>query len=207
MDSTVLAALVAVLVALIAAQGIQLWPSYKGTIYQELFSSFLEYFWHMRFQHDLSTSSYLKSKVGSHRIVYNAAVGKKGAKLADFVTVFSEHGFISICLMPYSGDVVSAVGNGNWKVTRQGKTVRMPSPLALVAQQKQFLRKTLGDEVPIHYVIAFGDESTFEHADSAVPVKTAKKAVEELCDMREGGIGPDEVTNAFELFRKVCADD
>lgn len=207
MDSTVLVALVIVLVAFLVARGIQLWPTYKGTIYQELFSSFLEYFWRMRFQHDLSTSSYLKSKIGNHRIVYNAAVGKKGAKLADFVTVFSEHGFVSICSLPYSGDIVSAAGNGKWKVSQQGKMVRIPSPTVLIAQQKQFLKKALGDDVPVHYVIAFGNGSTFEHANSAVPIKTSKEAVESLCDMREGGIGPEEVAEAFDLFRKACAND
>jgi len=207
MDSTVLTALVIVLAAFLVARGVQLWPSYSGTIYQELFSSFLEYFWRMRFKHDLSASSYLKSRIGNHRIVYNAAVGKKGAKLADFITVFSEHGFVSICSLPYSGDISSAAGNGKWKVTRQGKTVRIPSPLVLIAQQKQFLRKTLGDKVPVKYEIAFGNGSAFEHVGSPVPVRTAKEAVEDLCDMREGGIGPDEVAEAFELFREACTND
>lgn len=207
MDSTVLTALVIVLAAFLVARGVQLWPSYSGTIYQELFSSFLEYFWRMRFKHDLSVSSYLKSRIGNHRIVYNAAIGKKGAKLADFITVFSEHGFVSICLLPYSGDIYSAAGNGKWKVTQQGKTVRIPSPLVLIAQQKQFLRKTLGDKVPVKYEIAFGNGSAFEHVGSPVPVRTAKEAVEDLCDMREGGIGPDEVAEAFELFREACTND
>ncbi len=207
MDSTVLTALVIVLAAFLVVRGVQLWPSYSGTIYQELFSSFLEYFWRMRFKHDLSASSYLKSRIGNHRIVYNAAVGKKGAKLADFITVFSEHGFVSICSLPYSGDISSAAGNGKWKVTRQGKTVRIPSPLVLIAQQKQFLRKTLGDKVPVKYVITFGNGSVFEPASSLVPVRTAKEAVEDLCDMREGGIGPDEVAEAFELFREACTND
>lgn len=207
MDSTVLTAFVIVLAAFLVARGVQLWPSYSGTIYQELFSSFLEYFWRMRFKHDLSASSYLKSRIGNHRIVYNAAVGKKGAKLADFITVFSEHGFVSICSLPYSGDISSAAGNGKWKVTRQGKTVRIPSPLVLIAQQKQFLRKTLGDKVPVKYEIAFGNGSAFEHVGSPVPVRTAKEAVEDLCDMREGGIGPNEVADAFELFREACTND
>lgn len=207
MDSTVLTAFVIVLAAFLVARGVQLWPSYSGTIYQELFSSFLEYFWRMRFKHDLSASSYLKSRIGNHRIVYNAAVGKKGAKLADFITVFSEHGFVSICSLPYSGDISSAAGNGKWKVTRQGKTVRIPSPLVLIAQQKQFLRKTLGDKVPVKYEIAFGNGSAFEHVGSPVPVRTAKEAVEDLCDMREGGIGPNEVVDAFELFREACTND
>ncbi len=207
MDSTVLTALVIVLAAFLVARGVQLWPSYSGTIYQELFSSFLEYFWRMRFKHDLSASSYLKSRIGNHRIVYNAAIGKKGAKLADFITVFSEHGFVSICSLPYSGDIYSAAGNGKWKVTQQGKTVRIPSPLVLIAQQKQFLRKTLGDKVPVKYEIAFGNGSAFEHVGSPVPVRTAKEAVEDLCDMREGGIGPNEVADAFELFREACTND
>lgn len=207
MDSTVLTALVIVLAAFLVARGVQLWPSYSGTIYQELFSSFLEYFWRMRFKHDLSSSSYLKSRIGNHRIVYNAAIGKKGAKLADFITVFSEHGFVSICSLPYSGNISSAAGNSKWKVTQQGKTVRIPSPLVLIAQQKQFLRKTLGDKVPVKYEIAFGNGSAFEHVDSPVPVRTAKEAVEDLCDMREGGIGPDEVAEAFELFREACTND
>ena len=207
MDSTVLTALVIVLAAFLVARGVQLWPSYSGTIYQELFSSFLEYFWRMRFKHDLSASSYLKSRIGNHRIVYNAAIGKKGAKLADFITVFSEHGFVSICSLPYSGNISSATGNGKWKVTQQGKTVRISSTLVLIAQQKQFLRKTLGDKVPVKYVIAFGNGSVFEHISSPVPVRTAKEAVEDLCDMREGGIGPDEVAEAFGLFREACIND
>lgn len=205
MDSTVLATLVIVLVAFLVARGVQLWPSYKGTIYQELFSSFLEYFWRMRFQHDLSSSSNLRSKIGNHRIVYNAALGKKNNKLADFVTVFSEHGFVSICSMPYKGDIISSAGQGKWKVIQPEKAVRIPSPLVLIAQQKQFLSKTLGGSIPIHYVIVFEDGSTFEHVNSAVPVMTSKDAVEELCSMREGGIGPDEVNNAFEAFKKACS--
>jgi hypothetical protein len=190
-----------VLIAFLVARGVQLWPSYKGTIYQELFSSFLEYFWRMRFQHDLSSSSYLKSKIGNHRIVYNAILGKKGSKLADFVTVFSEHGFVSICSMPYKGDISSSAGQGKWKVMQQGKTVRIPSPLVLMAQQKQFLSKTIGGDIPINYVIAFQNGSTFEHVNSSISVVISKDAIEELCNMREGGVGPDEVNNAFEAFR------
>jgi hypothetical protein len=204
MDSTILFALVAVLLAFLAMRAVQLWPTYKGSIFEELFSSYLEYFWRMRFLHDLSVSSYLGRCIGNHKIVYNSVLGKNEAHLAEFVTVFSEHGFLSICSVPLKGDVISSKGKGAWKVETPEGIRKIKSPAAMIDQQRAFLESALGTDVQVSYLIAFGNGSTFKHVSSSIPVMTYQEAGVHLMQMREGGIGPEDVQAAFEAFRKAA---
>lgn len=204
MDSTILFALVAVLLAFLAMRAVQLWPTYKGSIFEELFSSYLEYFWRMRFLHDLSVSSYLGRCIGNHKIVYNSVLGKNEAHLAEFVTVFSEHGFLSICSVPLKGDVISSKGKGAWKVETPEGIRKIKSPAAMIDQQRAFLESALGTDVQVSYLIAFGNGSTFKHVSSSIPVMTCQEAGVHLMQMREGGIGPEDVQAAFEAFRKAA---
>lgn len=204
MDATILFALVAVLLVFLAMRAVQLWPTYKGSIFEELFSSYLEYFWRMRFLHDLSVSSYLKGSIGNHKIVYNSFLGKNGARLAEFVTVFSEHGFPSICSIPLKGDVIFSKGKGAWKVETPEGFRKIKSPAVMVDQQRAFLESALGTDVQVTYIVAFGNGSTFKHASASIPVMTYQEAGAYLAQMREGGIGPEDVQTAFEALRKAA---
>lgn len=204
MDATILFALVAVLLVFLAMRAVQLWSTYKGSIFEELFSSYLEYFWRMRCLHDLSVSSYLKGSIGNHKIVYNSFLGKNGARLAEFVTVFSEHGFLSICSIPLKGDVIFSKGKGAWKVETPEGFRKIKSPAVMVDQQRAFLESALGTDVQVTYIVAFGNGSTFKHASASIPVMTYQEAGAYLAQMREGGIGPEDVQTAFEALRKAA---
>lgn len=85
-------AIVVVFVLIMGFRAFTGYSSYKGTLYQQLFSSYLEYFWRMSMQRDLSRSSYLQERIGPHRIVYNAYRDGQGRIAATFATVFSTRG-------------------------------------------------------------------------------------------------------------------
>lgn len=102
------AAICVVFIGIMGFKAYQAYPSYKGSLYQELFGSYAEYFWRFTMKQDLSESSYLNEKIGPHRLGYNAYFDAMGKQAAAFVTVFSTRGVTSVCMMGGAGRFAEA---------------------------------------------------------------------------------------------------
>ena len=155
-------AIIVVFVLVMGFRAFAGYSSYKGTLYQELFGSYLEYFWRMSMQRDLSKSSYLRERLGEHRIVYNAYRDGKGNIAATFATVFSTHGHAAICMVATAG-AVAGKDTGSWTVERDGKRFALASPMTYVRRQKKLLDSFMKG-APIEYIIAFNKADMMDEA-------------------------------------------
>ena len=151
------------------------WPSYRGTVYQQLFGSFLEYFWKYSINQDLSQSGYLASELGTHRLLYNAYRDAGGNEACQFVTVISTRGVASICAVHTAGKV-SGSDKGVWHVERDGAAHTLPSPLVYVHRQQKFMGKALGMTKPAQ-VIVFDDGAELSGVKCELPVINASELV------------------------------
>lgn len=100
-----LVALCAVFLVVMGGKAAMAWPTYKGSIYQQLFGSYLEYFWKYSVNRDLSASGYLNAELGHHRLLYNSYRDANGREAAQFVTVLTGHGAASLCVVAGAGAI------------------------------------------------------------------------------------------------------
>lgn len=197
-------AIVIVFVLVMGFRAFAGYSSYKGTIYQQLFSSYLEYFWRMSMQRDLSKSNYLHERIGEHRIVYNAYRDGQGRIAATFATVFSTHGHAAICVQATSG-AVAGKDTGSWTVERDGKRYILSSPVTYVRRQKKLLDSFLKN-VPVEYIIAFNEGADVSAVDCSCTVLTIDKVVEHLEQMPAGTATEAEVLRAFNTFKEMAVN-
>ncbi|WP_308623261.1 hypothetical protein [uncultured Enorma sp.] len=197
-------AIVIVFVLIMGFRAFAGYSSYKGTIYQQLFSSYLEYFWRMSMQRDLSKSNYLHERIGEHRIVYNAYRDGQGRIAATFATVFSTHGHAAICVQATSG-AVAGKDTGSWTVERDGKRYILSSPVTYVRRQKKLLDSFMKG-APVEYIVAFNTGADLSAVDCSCTVLTIDKVVEHLEQMPAGTATEAEVLHAFNTFKEMAVN-
>ena len=195
-------AIIVVFVLVMGFRAFAGYSSYKGTLYQELFGSYLEYFWRMSMQRDLSKSSYLRERLGEHRIVYNAYRDGKGNIAATFATVFSTHGHAAICMVATAG-AVAGKDTGSWTVERDGKRFALASPMTYVRRQKKLLDSFMKG-APIEYIIAFNKGTDVSAVDCSCTVLTIDEVVKHLEEMPAGRATEAEVARAFDTFKEMA---
>lgn len=197
-----LVALCVVFLVVMIGKAAMAWPSYKGTVYQQLFGSFLEYFWKYSVNQDLSQSGYLASELGTHRLLYNAYRDANGHEACQFVTVVSTHGVASVCAVHTTGTVRGG-DTGAWHVERDGAQHTLASPLVYARRQQKFLAKALGKDKPAD-VIVFDDGADLTHVSCACPVIHASELMSWLKDL-DGSLPEADVTKAFDAIRAQMA--
>lgn len=195
------AAICVVFIGIMGFKAFQAYPSYKGSLYQELFGSYAEYFWRFTMKQNLSESSYLNEKIGPHRLGYNAYFDGKGKQVAAFVTVFSTRGVVSACMMGGAGSFHGG-DTGSWTVERDGKTMACASPVVYLRRQKKLLDGITKD-VRVSYIGSFADAADLSGVDSAYPMMRASEVVPYL---EERAVLIDEATmlEAFETFKGMA---
>lgn len=196
-------AIVVVFVLIMGFRAFTGYSSYKGTLYQQLFSSYLEYFWRMSMQRDLSRSNYLQERIGPHRIVYNAYRDGQGRIAATFATVFSTRGHAAICAVATSG-AVAGKDTGSWTVERDGKRYALPSPVTYVRRQKKLLDGFLKG-APVEYIIAFNAGTDTSGVACSYTVLTVDVLVDHLAKKPEGAVSEADMMKAFETFKEMAA--
>ena len=193
-----LIALCVVFLVVMLGKAAMAWPPYRGSVYQQLFGSFLEYFWKYSVNQDLSQSGYLASELGPHRLLYNAYRDANGHEANQFVTVVSTHGVASVCAVHTTG-TVSGGDTGAWHVERDGAKRTLASPLVYVRRQQRFLGKALGGTKPAN-VIVFDDGADLANVSCSCPVIHAGELVAWLKAL-DGSLSEADVTKTFDAIK------
>ena len=136
MDPVMLLVLTIVGVILFAwlLQGIRLHKSCKGDIYNDIYGSFLAYFYRYVVLRNCSESGYFRSKLGVHRIVYSSLTKEGGGK-SKFCVIFYNKGVMVVSFDRATGKYLGNPNQKNWNVIRPDKegknhTYRHPNPTA-----------------------------------------------------------------------------
>lgn len=194
-----LVALCAVFLVVMGGKAAMAWPTYKGSIYQQLFGSYLEYFWKYSVNRDLSASGYLNAELGHHRLLYNSYRDAKGREAAQFVTVLTGHGAASLCVVRGAG-AISGGDTGTWHVEREGKRLAFPSPVTYVRRQQKFLAKVLG-KMDVTFAIVFDDAASLDGITCSQATIHKSEAVVFLRGLG-GTLTDQQIDDAFEAYKR-----
>lgn len=100
-------------------RGIRLYRSYKGDIYAALYGGFLPYFYRYVIIRDCSVSSYLRGRIGFHRLVFSVVTGDDQSR-TRFCIIFYNKGIMVLCYEKAPGEYRGNSSAKSWNVIRTG---------------------------------------------------------------------------------------
>lgn len=175
-------------------QGIRLYRSCKGDIYNDIYGSFFAYFYRYVVLRDCSESGYLRGKIGFHRIVYSTITKEDGGK-TRFCMIFYNKGIMVLCYDRAAGEFLGSAAARNWNVIRADKdgarhTFRHPSP---AADFRAYLNRIAGAFPGVHIEarLAFHNAADFSKLRADVKPIHFRDIPEELQGVA-GDFVPDE---------------
>lgn len=195
------AAICVVFTGVMGFKAYKVYPSYKGGLHQQLFSSYAEYFWRYAMKHDLSRSSYLADCLGDHHLAYNAYLDATGKPAVAFTTLFCSRGVVSVCAMT-AGGAYSGGDIGPWAVVRDGAAAVCASPVVYLRRQEKLLSR-LAKGCRVEYLVAFPDGSGLSGIESSYPMM----AVSDVLPYVEGmgqTMSVEDYRKAFDAFKEMA---
>lgn len=196
----IVAAICIVFSSIIGFKAFQAYPLYKGSIYQQLFGSYAEYFWKCIVKEDASQSNWLCSQIGEHRLGYNSFFDKQGHQVAQFVTVFAKRGNTVICALSASG-VVAGSDTGVWQIECDGKLSVLPSPMVYMRKQLSFLISFL-EKSSVVPILAFPDESDIAGVTCSMHTINISQIIPFLKECDGCEFSHEQIENSFEKFKE-----
>lgn len=177
-------------------QGLRLYKSYKGDIYGALYGGFLPYFFRYIVIRDCSESGYLRSRVGTHRIVFSAITGEEKQK-TKFCVIFYGRGIMVLCYDRASGRLRGGSGGKNWNIIRTGEDgkehiYRRPNPTRDLAAYLNRLTEVFPD-VHMEARLAFSDGADFSQLDAGIKTIHFSDLENELKSVRAEIVSDDDV--------------
>lgn len=101
-------------------QGLRLYRNCKGDLYSDLYGSFFAYFYRYVIIRDCSESGYLRSRIGTHKIVFST-ISKEENKKTRFCVIFYHKGIMVLCYDRATGQFLGNASNKAWNVIRKDK--------------------------------------------------------------------------------------
>jgi hypothetical protein len=151
-------------------RAVRLYRTYRGSFYAVLFPSFLEYFFKYEVQKDCSKSSYLKSSIGTQRMLFSIVKNDKGAVTHRFVSIVYNKGVAMISFLSPKGQVKARKNEKYWTVrSDEADEYRIVSPeMALDEYRRRF--EQLIPDLNIQTYIAVGDILDISDIQAEIPV-------------------------------------
>lgn len=184
-------------------QAVRLYKSSKGDIYSALYGSFLPYFYRYVVIRDCSESGYLRSRIGTHKIVFSVISGEEGQK-AKFCVIFYARGIMVLCYDKATGEFRGSSSGKSWNVVRrdaQGKDhiFRHHNP---TEDMKAYLRRLaqVFPEVHMEARLAFSDEADLSMLHTDIRTIHFGELEEELKGVQGDLLSDDEVRG---LYKKL----
>lgn len=162
-------------------RALRLYRTYKGSIYTVLFPSFLEYFFKYEVRKDCSKSSFLKSMIGTQRMLFSIVKNDKGEVTHRFVSIVYNKGIAMISFLSPKGQVKARRNEKYWTVRNDASDTehRIISPeMALHEYRRRF--EQLVPELNVQTYIAVGDNLDLNNIQADMPVLHYSKIVNAL---------------------------
>lgn len=186
-------------------QGIRLHKSCKGDIYNDIYGSFLAYFYRYVVLRNCSESGYFRSKLGVHRIVYSSLTKEGGGK-SKFCVIFYNKGVMVVSFDRATGKYLGNPNQKNWNVIRPDKegknhTYRHPNP---TADAKAYIARIakLFPNVHIEARIAFHNAADFSDLRSDIKCIHFSELVEELVQVKADFVSDSEIIAMHNMLVK-----
>lgn len=191
----VFAIVLAMLVAWLI-ESYRVYPMYKGNIYPYLFGSYLPYFFKYAVFKDCSSSGYLKSKIGMHRMIFSA-MQEDGKTTGRFCTIFYNRGIMVFCYEKIEGELLGKAKDNDWIVKRKEKdgqmhSFRHPNP---TESFKAYLRRIamVYPDTHIEARLVVDDETVYDNLKSEIVMIHDKDMVNELVKVQSDIVEDDAI--------------
>lgn len=152
--------LMSIIVALLVVYGFKayrLYPTYKNSIFQDLMPSFLEYFYRVTIRKDASTSSFLKDKLGTHRMTFTTLQNNDHKITSRFVIILYNKGIALISYLDPKGALSGQTNDKHWFIRREKQTVKIANP-KIESDKYAILLKKKYPGLPLTQYVAVGNE-------------------------------------------------
>ena len=92
MDFYMITGFICVISFIFAVKGINIYRIYHNSIYEFVFSNFLEFYFKYKFKKNLSVSYWFNQQIGHHKIIYNNHISKNKKSNQLFITIIHKKG-------------------------------------------------------------------------------------------------------------------
>lgn len=187
-------------------QGIRLHKSYKGDVYAALYGGFLPYFFRYVVFRDCSESSYLRSRVGAHKLVFSVITNEEKQR-TRFCVIFYNKGIMVLCYDKATGAFWGSSRDDSWNVKRMeadGKEhlYRHFNPTKDMLAYLNRIAAAYPD-VHIEARMAFSDEADLAHLRSDIKTIHFSDIETELKEVKAEFLSDDEVKALYkQLIQK-----
>ena len=196
-------AIVVVFVLIMGFKAVAGYGSYKGSLYQRLFGSYLEYFWRMR--HEGRPFGIEPAQRGASARIASSTTPTataRGASPRRSRRSFPRVGMRRFAMVATAG-AIAGKDTGSWTVERDGKKLALASPVTYVRRQKKLLDSFLKN-APVEYIIAFNEGADVSAVECSYTVLTIDRVLDHLAEKPEGTVAEADVVKAFETFKEMA---
>lgn len=187
-------------------QGIRLYKSYKGDIYGSLYGGFLPYFFRYVVFRDCSESGYLRSQIGTHRLVFSVITNEEKQR-TRFCVIFYNKGIMVLCYDRSTGAFWGSSKDDSWNVKRleaDGKE-HLYRHYNSTRDMAAYLNRMAAafPEVHMEARMAFRDEADLTHLRSDIKTIHFSQIETELKEVKAEFLSDDEIKAMYkQLIQK-----
>lgn len=184
-------------------QGLRLYHNCKGDLYSDLYGGFLSYFYRYVVIRDCSESGYLRSRIGTHKIVFST-IAKEENRKSKFCVIFYNRGIMVLCYDRATGQFLGRASNKDWNVIRKDKegvshTYRHHNP---TSDMKAYLKRVAAvfPEAHLEARIAFHNQADFSKLHSDIKAIHFNELEEELKNVQADFVSDDDIKA---MYKKI----
>lgn len=155
---------------------------YKNKFYKYLYSNFLEYYYKYTVKHDLSTSSYLKNRVGNNRIIFNSYLNEKYVPIHELVTIITNKGVLVCYVINSIGEISGKDDDKNLIVKHDNKRFKIKGPKEAILKHLKNIKDKCGENnAQVCYFFKKGTNfNNFKTDDKKASFNEVIKIVEDM---------------------------
>lgn len=176
--------------------GIQLYPLYRNSIYQELFGNFLSFFWHYYIRKDASQSGYLKTQIGYHKLLFST-LQQEGKSRVNYYVIFFQKGVLVFTFDKLKGSIIGNAKDKFWLVKRENnEAYKYQNPSSNLEIYLRRIVSVLPD-THIEVRIIYPDEVHFETLKSDITCIHTSDLIGELKNIKAKFLTDEQIFNNY----------
>lgn len=188
-----------ILLTLYGSKAYRMHKGYAQELSSALFPSYLEYFFRNAIRHDCSTSSLLKSKLGTHRIAYAVLQNSEHQVTSRFVILFYNKGIACIRYLDPKGMLKGKEADKHWTIQREEKLYRIQNPMLECKKYSSYLQKKVPN-IHIEEYISCTNDTNITKVNA--PIFHYDKLLDTLKARNLPYISEEAIVKSYETFNQ-----
>lgn len=186
-----------ILLSLYGSKAYMMHKGYKNELYSALFGSYLEYFFRNAIRKDCSTSSLLKSELGTNRMSFTTFQDREHKVTSRFVVIFYNKGIACISYLNPAGSLKGKADDKHWIINRGDKKYKIQNPMIECKKYADYFRKKF-PELHVQEYIACTNDTNVDKVNTSIYYY--KDMIDILKNINLPYISENEVVNNYIKF-------